>query len=155
MRAIFKAFIDFVTTLLLFLLFWFFGPKACGVLAPWPGIKLELHILEEEVLTTGQQGKSLQPLLTARVQCSSEKVCTPLPCRRCSVKSYRVTESMNAVSEKKWDPLASLALLSYPKWLSLSGPTCFHLQVDLWIKCRLSHGWEAHWGTRAKEGWQS
>ena len=39
MRAIFKVFIEFVTTLLLFYIVAFFGCKACGVLAPKPGIE--------------------------------------------------------------------------------------------------------------------
>ena len=38
--AIFKVFIDFVTTLLLFyVLVFFFGPEACGILASQPGIE--------------------------------------------------------------------------------------------------------------------
>ena len=39
MLAIFKVFIEFVTTLLLFYIVAFFGCKACGVLAPKPGIE--------------------------------------------------------------------------------------------------------------------
>ena len=35
-----------------------FGHKACGVLAPQPGIKPALPELEGEVLTTGWPGKS-------------------------------------------------------------------------------------------------
>ena len=38
MWTIFKVFIEFVTTLLLFYVL-FFGPKARGVLTPWPWIK--------------------------------------------------------------------------------------------------------------------
>ena len=40
-------------------MFCFFGPEACGILAPWPGIKLSPLALEGEVLTTGPPGKSL------------------------------------------------------------------------------------------------
>ena len=40
-------------------MFWFFGLKACGILAPWSGIEPALPALEGEVLTTGQPGKSL------------------------------------------------------------------------------------------------
>ena len=39
-------------------MFWFFGREACGILAPWPGIKPSPSALEGEVLTTGPPGKS-------------------------------------------------------------------------------------------------
>ena len=39
-------------------MFWFFGHKACGILAPRPGIKRAPPALEGEVLTTGLPGKS-------------------------------------------------------------------------------------------------
>ena len=38
-------------------MFWFFGWKACGILAPWPEIEPTPPALEGEVLTTGQPGK--------------------------------------------------------------------------------------------------
>ena len=61
MWTIFKVFIEFVTILLLFYVFVFvFGPKACGILAPWPGILSTPPALEGEVLTTGPPGKSLK-----------------------------------------------------------------------------------------------
>ena len=60
MWTIFKVFIEFVTILLLFSVFWFFGCKACGILAPQPGIEPALPALEGEVLTTGPPGKSLE-----------------------------------------------------------------------------------------------
>ena len=41
-------------------MFWFFGCKACGILAPWPGIEHTPLALEGEVLTTGLPGKSLK-----------------------------------------------------------------------------------------------
>ena len=39
---------------------WFFGPEACGILAPWPRIKPTSTALEDEVSTTGPPGKSPQ-----------------------------------------------------------------------------------------------
>ena len=38
-------------------MFWFFGLKACGILAPPPGTEPTLPALEDEVLTTGSPGK--------------------------------------------------------------------------------------------------
>ena len=58
MWTIFKVFIDFVTILLLFYV-WFFGRDACGILVPRPGIKPAPPALEGEVLTTEPPGKSL------------------------------------------------------------------------------------------------
>ena len=40
-------------------MFWFFGPEACGILAPRPGIEPTPPALDSEVLTTGLPGKSL------------------------------------------------------------------------------------------------
>ena len=40
-------------------MFWFFGCKACGILAPWPGIEPAPPALEGGVLTAGPPGKSL------------------------------------------------------------------------------------------------
>ena len=57
MWTIFKVFIEFVPTLFLSYVFWFFGLEACAVLASWSGIELTLPALEEEVLTTGLPGK--------------------------------------------------------------------------------------------------
>ena len=39
-------------------MFWFFDHKACGILAPQPGIEPTSPVLESEVLTTGSPGKS-------------------------------------------------------------------------------------------------
>ena len=39
-----------------FLMFWFFGPEACEILVPLPGIKPTPPALEVEVLTTDHQG---------------------------------------------------------------------------------------------------
>ena len=39
-------------------MFWFFGRKACGILALWPGIIPAAPALEGKVLTTGLPGKS-------------------------------------------------------------------------------------------------
>ena len=44
-------------------MFWFFGPKACGILVPWPGIEQALPALEGEVLTTVSPGKSPMTVL--------------------------------------------------------------------------------------------
>ena len=46
-------------------MFCLFGPKACGILAPWPGIEPTPPALEGEVLTTGPPGKPLISCLTA------------------------------------------------------------------------------------------
>ena len=40
-------------------MFWPFGHKACGILAPRPGIEPATPALEADVLTTGPPGKSL------------------------------------------------------------------------------------------------
>ena len=42
-----------------YFMFWPFGPKSCGTLAPWPGIEPAPPALEGKVLTTGPPGKSL------------------------------------------------------------------------------------------------
>ena len=39
-------------------MFWFFGHKACGILAPQPGIEPAPPTLEGLFSTTGPQGKS-------------------------------------------------------------------------------------------------
>ena len=57
MWIIFKIFIEFVTILFLFYGFFFFGPKACQILAPWPGIKPGFPALEGAVLITGLPGR--------------------------------------------------------------------------------------------------
>ena len=49
-------------------MFWFFGCKACGILAPRPGITppalgTSPPALEGKVLTTGLPGKSLKNIL--------------------------------------------------------------------------------------------
>ena len=41
-------------------MFWFFGPGACGILAPQPGIEPAPPALEGKVLTTGPPEKSLE-----------------------------------------------------------------------------------------------
>ena len=41
-----------------YFMFWFFGCKACGILAPRPGVKPVSPALESKVLTTGPPGKS-------------------------------------------------------------------------------------------------
>ena len=41
---------------------WCCGCKACGILAPWPGIEPAPFALEGEVLTTGPPGRSPQTI---------------------------------------------------------------------------------------------
>ena len=41
-------------------MFWFFGCKACGILAPLPGAEPAPLALEGEILTSGPAQKSLQ-----------------------------------------------------------------------------------------------
>ena len=55
MWTILKVFTEFVIILLLF---YIFGHKACGILAPRPGIKPAPPELEGKVLTTGLPGES-------------------------------------------------------------------------------------------------
>ena len=57
-QTIFKVFTEFVTILLLFYVYGFFGHKACGILAPWPGIEPTPPPVKGEVPTTGPPGKS-------------------------------------------------------------------------------------------------
>ena len=40
-------------------MFWFFGPEACGILAPQRRIELTPHALKGEVSTTGLQGSPI------------------------------------------------------------------------------------------------
>ena len=54
MWAVFKVSIEFVTVLLLF---WFFGQKASGILAPRPGMEPTCPALEGEVLTPEPPGR--------------------------------------------------------------------------------------------------
>ena len=42
---------------IIYVLFWFFGCKVCGILAPQLGIEPSLLVLEGEVLATGPLGK--------------------------------------------------------------------------------------------------
>ena len=51
----------------------FFGCKACGILAPQPGIKLIPAALEGKVLTTGPPGKSLPLILPFTKPAASHK----------------------------------------------------------------------------------
>ena len=78
MWTVFKVFIEFVTTLLLFYVL-VFGLKACGILAPYPGIEPAPPALEGEVLTTGPSGESqsFNFLLLLKIEaCSHEANCT-------------------------------------------------------------------------------
>ena len=44
-------------------MFWFFGPEACGILAPRTGIEPTPPALEGKVLATGPPGKSQGQLI--------------------------------------------------------------------------------------------
>ena len=61
--TILKVFTEFVTLLLLLFLFWFFGHKACGILAPWPGNEQHPAALESKVPATGLPRRSQAQLL--------------------------------------------------------------------------------------------
>ena len=63
MWTIFKVFIDFVTILLLLLMFGYFGREAYGILVPGPGIEPSSPSLEGKVLTTGPPGNSFTCLI--------------------------------------------------------------------------------------------
>ena len=49
-------------------MFWFFGPKACGMLASPPGMEPAPSVLEGKVLTTRPPGKSSQPFSCVLLQ---------------------------------------------------------------------------------------
>ena len=55
--TIFKVFTEFATILFPFM-FWFFGHKACAILAPEPEMESMSVALGSKVLTTGPSGKS-------------------------------------------------------------------------------------------------
>ena len=55
----FEVFIEFVTILFLFFMFWFFGHKACGFSAPQQGTEPAPPTLGGEVLTTELPGNFL------------------------------------------------------------------------------------------------
>ena len=63
MWTILKVFIKFVTILFLFYSVFYFGYKACGILASPPRAEPAPPALEGEVLTTGLPGKSQDLLL--------------------------------------------------------------------------------------------
>ena len=49
MSTVFKVFVEFVTILLLFYVYWFFGCKACGILASQAGMEPSTSALEVKV----------------------------------------------------------------------------------------------------------
>lgn len=49
-------------------MFWFFGPEACGILGPPPGMEPSLPALEGKVLTTGPPEKSAVLLSLRKLQ---------------------------------------------------------------------------------------
>ena len=59
MWTIFEVFVEFVTTLLLFL-FWLFGHKACGILVPQPGIEPPPPDWKAESLPLNCQGSPVK-----------------------------------------------------------------------------------------------
>ena len=71
-----KVFIESVTILLPFYVLGFWGGhKACGVLAPWPGLECTSPVLEGQVLSTGQSGKSHHCLPSPFCYLSSHSSC--------------------------------------------------------------------------------
>ena len=54
-------------------MFCFFDPKACGTLAPQPGIEPTTPAVEGEVLTTGLPGKSLRTKTSKSQSCRDRK----------------------------------------------------------------------------------
>ena len=59
MWIIFKIFIEVVMiSLLFYVLGFFFGPEARGIVVPHPGIESTLPALEGKVLSTGPPGRS-------------------------------------------------------------------------------------------------
>ena len=66
MWTIFKVFIEFITTLFLFSIFWVLGPEACGILASLAGMEPTPPALKCAILTTGPPGKSLMLLLSKK-----------------------------------------------------------------------------------------
>ena len=60
-----KSLLNLLQYCFFFLMFWFFGSEARGILAPRPGIEPAPPVLEGEVLTTGRPGKSLTHLFSS------------------------------------------------------------------------------------------
>lgn len=52
----FFVFIEFATILLLLFLSWFYGWEACGIIAPWAGVRHASSALEGEILALDCQG---------------------------------------------------------------------------------------------------
>ena len=71
----FSVFIECVTTLLLFFMFWFFSHKTCRTLAPQPGIQPEPPVLKGEVSTTGPPGKPPHITLCNKKQWIKRQAC--------------------------------------------------------------------------------
>ena len=61
-----KALLKLLQYCFCYLRFCFFGPEACGILAPQPRIEPTTPALEGEVLTTGPPGKS--PIIEIKVE---------------------------------------------------------------------------------------
>ena len=88
-----KSLLNFLQYCFCFM-FWFFGPEACGILAPRPGIGPAPPTLEGEVLTTGPLGKSPSHILIVCLfVCLSEK------CSWSAMKQGRETNSRALIQE--------------------------------------------------------
>ena len=79
MWTIFKVFIECVTVLLLLFMLCFFGHKACGILAPRPGIKPTPPALEGKVLATEHQGSPTTRPLNSYISNASQTFTEWLP----------------------------------------------------------------------------
>ena len=90
--------------ILFMLCFWFFGHKACGILAPRPGIKYTPPPLESEVLTTGLPGKSLwiqkDHLLSVHENGTEQSQHYPVPTQAC----HRLPEASYTQSPRMRKP---------------------------------------------------
>ena len=95
--TIFKVFIEFITTLLLFSCFVFFGHEAYGVLAPWLGIEPTPASLDGKVFTTRPPGKSLLPLFWCELH--SFKLYIFLPHFPCDSRSISPSCSSSPVKQ--------------------------------------------------------
>ena len=75
MWTIFKVFIEFVTTLLLFFVLVFFGREACGILAPPSPLGIELMPLHWKGIP------SIGPPEASQVRFFNACICSPWGCK--------------------------------------------------------------------------
>ena len=90
--------------LLFYVLCFFFGHTACGILALQPGIEPTQPASEDEVLTTETLGKSLYVFTTAIFQCPEERLAQS----RSSMLRY--------MNEMKWNKHAFVCPYSHVVW---------------------------------------